>query len=168
MDKLIYDLVIAKPAFPFITDYAWNSMNAVDEALALIRMKEIPVKNELGNVDKPEPDVLYKDTFEYGYNEIDNDDEPKDNKDSEINESDQISDMYDKFKKEQAKKKPVKNKYEKKESEAKEPVKNKSEKDESIKALEKSSKLLEDAINAAREKVAKATADRINNMKKKQ
>ena len=160
MDKLIYDLVIAKPAFPFITDYAWNSMNAVDEALALIRMKEIPVKNELGNVDKPEPDVLYKDTFEYGYNEIDNDDEP--------NESDQISDMYDKFKKEQAKKKPVKNKYEKKESEAKEPVKNKSEKDESIKALEKSSKLLEDAINAAREMVAKATADRINNMKKKQ
>jgi hypothetical protein len=71
--KLIYDLVIAKPAFPFITDYMYYNMNAVDEALSLIRMKEMPVKNVLANVDKPEPDVLYKDTFEYGYNKIDDD-----------------------------------------------------------------------------------------------
>ena len=64
-EKLIYDLVIAKPSFPFITDYIWNSMNAVDEALALVRMKEVPVKDALGNVVKSQPDVVYKDTFEY-------------------------------------------------------------------------------------------------------
>jgi hypothetical protein len=70
-EKLIYDLIIKRPAFPFITDYMWNSMNAVDEALALIRMEEVPVKPEIGTVNKPESDVLYKDEFEYGYNKID-------------------------------------------------------------------------------------------------
>ena len=74
-EKLIYDLIIAKPAFPFITDYMWNSMNSVDEALALMRMKEIPVKPEIGTVNEPESDVLYKDEFEYGYNKIDDDDD---------------------------------------------------------------------------------------------
>ena len=88
IDKLIYDLVIAKPAFPFITDYAWYNMNAVDEALALIRMKEVPVKDALGNVNKPESDVLYKDTFEYGYNKIDKDDDDYDDDDDDSDYTD--------------------------------------------------------------------------------
>jgi hypothetical protein len=93
IDKLIYDLVIARPAFPFITDYVWFNMNAVDEALALIRMKEVPVKDELGNVDKPEPDVLYKDTFEYGYNEIENEKDDDSDSDSDSDYTD--NDDYD-------------------------------------------------------------------------
>lgn len=100
IDKLIYDLVIARPAFPFITDYAWYNMNAVDEALALIRMKEVPVKDELLNVNKPEPDVLYKDTFEYGYNEIDNEKDDDSNSDSDYTNNDDnssISEYGDEF-----------------------------------------------------------------------
>jgi hypothetical protein len=73
-EKLIYDLIITRPAFPFITDYMYYNMNAVDEALALMRMKEIPVKSEIGTVNEQESDVLYKDEFEYGYNKIDDDD----------------------------------------------------------------------------------------------
>ena len=96
-EKLIYDLVIAKPSFPFITDYIWNSMNAVDEALALVRMKEVPVKDALGNVVKSQPDVVYKDTFEYGYNEIVDDDYEKvnvKNPEEEEKEEEEISNMY--------------------------------------------------------------------------
>jgi hypothetical protein len=95
-EKLIYDLVIAKPSFPFITDYIWNSMNAVDEALALVRMKEVPVKDALGNVVKSQPDVVYKDTFEYGYNEIyDDDDKVNMQKtEEEEKEEEEISNMY--------------------------------------------------------------------------
>lgn len=96
-ENLLYDLIIARPAFPFITDYIWSSMNSVDETLALIRMKEIPVKNELGNVDKPEPDELYKGTFEYGYNEID-DEENKRKPEKELNEDeDEDGDKYANF-----------------------------------------------------------------------
>ena len=91
--KLIYDLVLARPAFPFITDYVHFNMNAVDEAIAFMRMEEIPVKNELGNVDKPEPNVLYKDEFEFGYNEIENDDKTVNIKQTK-EEEEAISKLY--------------------------------------------------------------------------
>jgi hypothetical protein len=92
--KLIYDLVIARPAFPFITDYVHFNMNAVDEAIAFMRMEEVPVKNELGNVDKPEPNVLYKDEFEFGYNEIENDDKTVNIKQTKEEEEEAISKLY--------------------------------------------------------------------------
>ena len=92
--KLIYDLVLARPAFPFITDYVHFNMNAVDEAIAFMRMEEIPVKNELGNVDKPEPNVLYKDEFEFGYNEIENDDKTVNIKQTKEEEEEAISKLY--------------------------------------------------------------------------
>ena len=73
--NLIYDLIIAKPAFPFISDYILYSMNTVDEALALIKPKQDNPKSKFAI--KPTETSLTKtandnevsrETIEYGYN----------------------------------------------------------------------------------------------------
>lgn len=138
--KLIYDLVLARPAFPFITDYVHFNMNAVDEAIAFMRMEEIPVKNELGNVDKPEPNVLYKDEFEFGYNEIENDDKTVNIKQTKEEEEEAISKLY------------ADNMAKIKEDENK---KNKQEKKDSTKGL---SQALQTALDEAKKKVKQNTA----------
>jgi hypothetical protein len=73
--NLIYDLIIAKPAFPFISDYILYSMNTVDEALALIKPKQDNPKSKFAI--KPTETSLTKTAndnevdrqiIEYGYN----------------------------------------------------------------------------------------------------
>jgi hypothetical protein len=145
-EKLIYDLVIAKPSFPFITDYVFNYMNAVDEALALVRMKEVPVKNEFGNEVKPTTDIVYKDTFEYGYNEIDDDKGTIKKTESEQQDNEEeISDLY---------KKNIDKIYEKKQIKKQIPDSKKSSE-------------LEDSIKKAQQRIKEDTENRVKQLQAK-
>ena len=66
-EGLLYSLIIHRPMFPFL-DYLNYNMNFVDEALSLIRPKEIPRIDDFGNRIEMDDNIIYKDYLEYGYN----------------------------------------------------------------------------------------------------
>lgn len=68
-NNLIPNIFLQKPIFPFITSI-WYSMNAVDEALALIRPQQIPEKSITGETNEGSNIIYNKKIFEYGYNQI--------------------------------------------------------------------------------------------------
>lgn len=67
---LLYKLIIARPAFPFL-DYLNYNMNLVDEGLAEIRPKD-PKVDDNGNNIKEDENIVFIKEIEVGYNKTKN------------------------------------------------------------------------------------------------
>jgi hypothetical protein len=67
---LLYKLIIARPAFPFL-DYLNYNMNLVDEGLAEIRPKD-PKVDDNGNIIKEEENIVFIKKIEIGNNKTKN------------------------------------------------------------------------------------------------
>ena len=61
---LLYKLIIARPAFPFL-DYLNYNMNLVDEGLADIRPQD-PKVDDFGNIVKDEENIVFIKKMEVG------------------------------------------------------------------------------------------------------
>ena len=86
---LLYKIIIARPAFPFL-DYLNYNMNLVDEGLAEIIPKD-PKKDDNGNIIKEEEKIVFIKKIEVGNNKTENvkklekkeDEEEKEDEDEE-------------------------------------------------------------------------------------
>ena len=67
---LLYKLIIARPAFPFL-DYLNYNMNLVDEGLAEIRPKD-PKSDDFGNIIKEDENIVFIKKIEVGNNKTKN------------------------------------------------------------------------------------------------
>ena len=67
---LLYKLIIARPAFPFL-DYLNYNMNLVDEGLAELKPKSLK-KDDNDNPIKEEENIVFINKIEYGNNKTKN------------------------------------------------------------------------------------------------